>query len=116
MSARASGSILSHVFGALRRAIVRVLLWFLIGFVVAGAIVEGAVFTATHGQFPVWGIIIAVIGGVLLGYAAGLTVLVAEVIRFFVKTLQDLEKDVRGELTGGTRVVEGIVENIEKRL
>jgi hypothetical protein len=115
MAAQISGSILSHVLGALRRAIGRIVLWFLIGFIVAGAIVEGALFAATHG-FPVWGIITAVVAGLLLGYAASLTVLVIEVVRFFVQTLKDLERDVRGEFSGGARVVEGIVENIEKRL
>jgi len=116
MASGAAGSILSHVFGALRRAIGRVLLWFLIGFIIAGAIVEGVSFAADGGHFLLLGHISAVIAGLLLGYAAALTVLVIEVVRFFVRTLQDLEKDVRGELSGGTRVVEGIVENIEKRL
>lgn len=111
-----SGSVLSHIFGALRRAVGRILLWFLIGFVVVGAIVEGVSFAAAGGHFVLLGHIAAVALGLAFGYAAGLTVLVAEVIRFFIKGLQDLERDVRGELSGGSRVVEGIVQNIEKRL
>ena len=116
MASGAAGSILSHVFKALRRAIGRVLLWFLIGFVVGAAIVEGIGFAAAGGHFVLLGHIAAAVAGLALAYAASLTVLVIEVIGFFVKTLQDLEHDVRSEMSGGTRIVEGIVENIEKRL
>ena len=111
-----SGSILAHIMTGLRRATGRIILWFLIGFVAAAAIVEGVAFAASSGHFYALTHIAALVMGIAFGYAAGLTVLVVEVVRFLVKGLQDLERDVRGEFTGGERIVEGIVQNIEKRL
>lgn len=110
-----SGNILAHIMTGLRRATGRIIVWFLIGLVAAAAIVEGVAFAATGGQFSLLTHVAALVMGLAFGYAAGLTVLVVEVVRFLVKGLQDLERDVRGEFTGGERVVEGIVENIEKR-
>jgi hypothetical protein len=50
-----------------------------------------------------------------LGYAAALTVLVGEAIRAMVSAIQTVEKDVKGELSGGAKILETVVHTIEGR-
>lgn len=115
-----SASTAFHLLGALRRAIGRVILYFFVFLIVSGLVVEVVAYfiagrpagyqplTLTH--------IAAVAIGVTLGYAAALTVLVGEVIRFVLSTVQTVEKDVQGELSGGAKIVEGVVKSVEHRL
>ncbi len=112
-----SGSLLSHFWRALWRALGHVLLWFAIGFVVAAIIVEAvALIFAGPSHIGLLTHLAAAALGIAFGYAAALTVLVREVIGFLLKSLQEIERSVQGDLTGGSRIVEGFVENIEKRL
>jgi len=113
-----SASVLGHIFKALGRAIGRVLLWFLIGFVIAALIVEVVAYVAGGHQFPptVLTHVAAGVMGLAIGYAFGLTVLVFEVVRLLVETVQGLEKDVKGEMAAPAKVIESVIENVEKRL
>jgi len=111
-----SGSVVSHVWSALLRAAGRIVLWFGIGFVVAAILVEVIALIFGGGHVGALTHVAAAALGLAFGYAAGLTVLVGEVISFLVKSVQEIERSVQGDLTSGSRIVEGFVENIEKRL
>ena len=113
-----SAGVLGHIFKALGRAIGRVLLWFVIGFIISGLIVEGVAFFENGHVFPPTLLthIAAVVMGLAIGYAFGLTVLVVEVVRLLVETVQGLEKDVKGEMAAPAKVIESVIENVEKRI
>jgi hypothetical protein len=51
-----------------------------------------------------------------LGYAAGLTVLVSEVIRFLVEAAREAEKGVQGDLGSLGNIAGEVGKAIEKRL
>ena len=91
-------NVVGHLLGGLRRAIGRVLLWFLIFGVIGAAAVEIVAFVETgHGPGLFTNITAAVIG-VVVGYAAGLTVLVGEVVRFLLEALNEAKQSVEGDL------------------
>jgi hypothetical protein len=109
-------SVVGHLLGGLRRAIGRVLLWFLIFGLIGAAIVEIFAYVQTgHGPGVITNIVAAAIG-VMLGYAAGLTVLVVEVIRFLVDAARDAEKSVQGDLGNLGNIAGGVVKEIEKHI
>ncbi len=80
-----------HVFGALGRAFGRVVLWFfallIVGFggveLVSGVILQHPATLFVH--------IGAVVVGLVLGYAAGLTVLVREVVRALIGVIREIQ-------------------------
>lgn len=81
-----------HVFGAFGRAIGRVILWFL-GFLVVGAAAVEVVARVVIGH-PNTALlnIGAVVVGLVLGYAAGLTVIVREVVSALVGVVREVRK------------------------
>lgn len=118
-----SASTMFHLLGALRRAIGRVFLWFflllivailaveIIGYVVAGHPTNYHPALLTH--------IAAAVLGLTLGYAAALTVLVGEVVRFLVDSARKAEQDIKNEVATGAKIVDTVVhgiENIEKKM
>jgi len=111
-----AASTMFHLLGALRRAIGRVFLIFFLFLIVAGGITEGVGYSTSnpHALTPLTHITAAVIG-LALGYAAALTVLVGEAIRAMVSAIQTVEKDVKGELSGGAKILETVVHTIEGR-
>lgn len=114
-----SASIAFHVLGALRRAIGRVILWFFVLLIVAAITVEIVGYIAAGQHIVTLTHVAAAIMGVILGYAAALTVLVGEVVRFFVKTLRDAEQELKGEIGAGAKIVDTViegVENLEKKI
>jgi len=111
-----AASTMFHLLGALRRAIGRVFLVFFLFLIVAGGITEGVAFVASGEHAPVLLThITAAVIGLSLGYAAALTVLVGEAIRALVSAIQTVEKDVKGELSGGAKILETVVHTIEGR-
>jgi hypothetical protein len=118
-----------HIFRAVRRAIGKVLLWFVIGLGVGGGAVEGVgVFhngLNSGVQSPnVLTNVAAVAFGLVLGYAAALTTAVSEAIRALIDAGKDveqgavnLEKTVvndAGKLaSGGEGLLGGIVQSVE---
>jgi hypothetical protein len=110
-----------HLLGALRRAIGRVLLFFLIFLIVGGAIMEvllwivaGSPSLSNYHPAAVTHVAAALLG-VAFGYAAAMTVLVKEAIRFLIDAIQSVERDVKGELTGGSKILETVIHSIEQR-
>ncbi len=118
-----------HIFRAVRRAIGKVLLWFVIGLGVGGGAVEGvgafgkgfttiqAPTTLTH--------IAAIAFGLVLAYAAALTMAVSEAIRALIEAGKDVEqgavkveKAVTGEVgsiaSGGEGVLGGVLKSVEQ--
>ncbi len=75
--------VVAHLLGGLGRAIWRILLWFLIFGLIGAAIVEVFSILRQGGPTVVTHVVAAVIG-LTLAYAAGLTVLMVEVIRFLI--------------------------------
>ncbi len=108
--------VLGHLLGGLRRAIGRVLLWFLIFGLIGAAIVEVVALIETKGGPTILTHITAAAMGLALGYAAGLTVLVSEVIRFLVEAVREAEKSVQGDLGNLGGLAGGVAKAIEKRL
>lgn len=109
--------VIGHLLGGLRRAIGRVILWFLIFGLIGAGIVEVISMVETKGASPtVLTHITAAVIGVVLGYAAGLTVLVSEVIRFLVEAAREAEKGVQGDLGSLGNIAGEVGKAIEKRL
>lgn len=104
-----------HLFGALRRAIGRVFLWFFVFVVVGVAAVELAAFQLTSAKPTLLTHIIAAIVGLLAGYAAALTVIVREAIRFLITTIQTVEKDVKGEIGQGEQLLARVAAEVSGR-
>ncbi|MBA3824462.1 MAG: hypothetical protein H0X24_11280 [Ktedonobacterales bacterium] len=119
-----------HIFRAVRRAIGKVLLWFVIGLGVGGGAVEG-VGVFNHGfsagiQTPTLLTHIAAIAfGLVLAYAAALTTAVTEAIRALIEAGKDveqgavkLEKTVTGDLgnvaSGGEGILGGVIKAVEQ--
>ena len=106
-----------HLMGALRRAIGRVVLWFFVTGIVGALIVEVVGFAVTTnrtGYHPsVLTNVAAIAIGVILAYAAALTVLVGEVIRFVVGSAQKAEQQVKTDLSGGAKFIDAAVQAIE---
>ena len=108
--------VVGHLLGGLRRAIGRILLWFLIFGLIGAAIVEGYSFFEIKGGPTTVTHIIAAAIGLTLAYAAGLTVLMVEVIRFLIGAVKEAEKTVGGDLGNLGGIVGEVGKAIEKRL
>ena len=109
-------SVVGHLLGGLRRAIGRILLWFLIFGLIGAAIVEVVSLVETKGGPSLITHITAAVIGIVVGYAAGLTVLVGEVIRFLVEAVKEAQQTVEGDLGHLGGVVGEVGKAIEKRL
>jgi hypothetical protein len=108
--------IIGHLLGGLRRAFGRIVLWFFIFGIIGAAVVEIVAFVETqHGPSLLTNITAAVVG-VIVGYAAGLTVLVAEVIRFLAEAVRDAQKTVEGDLNNLGGLAGTVAKEIEKRI
>lgn len=117
-------SVTGHLLAAVRRAFGRVFLTFLGFGVVGGGAVEGAnFFTNGHHLTPV-GNVAAIVFGLVLAYAAGLTVAVVEAVRALNEAIKEVvaegqkaEKAALGEvekLAGGTEgVAGGLIKTVE---
>jgi len=66
-----------------------------------------------HYQPSILADIIAAVIGLSLGYAGALTVLVKEVIGFTVATIQTIEQDVKSEVSGGSNLLDTIVQRVQ---
>ena len=110
--------VLAHLLGGLRRAIGRVFLWFIIFGLIGAALVEAVTYieTTPHQTFGLLTNIAAAVVGVILGYAAGLTVVVAEVVRGRVTAVRDAQKGVEGDLGNLGGLAGGVVKEIEKHI
>lgn len=110
-----------HIFAALRRALGRVILTFL-GFGVGGAaIVEGTSYLSTRQVFSTLPNVAAIVFGVVLAYAAALTVIVAEAIRALTEAIRDIvndagnvEKSALGAVEKAAGGAEGAAGNLVK--
>ncbi len=110
--------VVGHLLGGLRRAIGRILLWFLIFGLIGAAVVEVVAFVEGGNKLPpgLFTNITAAVVGIVVGYAAGLTVLVAEVIRFLAEAVRDAQKNLEGDLGTLGNVAGNVAQAIEKRL
>lgn len=112
-----------HLLGALRRAIGRVFLWFFLLLIVGAAGTEvAAYFVLGHpASYTPAGLthVVAVAIGLVLGYAAALTVLVGEVIHFMVASVHTAEREIKAEVAAPAKIIGAIaqgVEGLEKKL
>ena len=108
--------VVGHLLGGLGRAIWRILLWFLIFGIIGAAIVEGYSFFEIKGGPTVVTHIVAAAIGLTLAYAAGLTVLMVEVIRFLIGAVKEAEKTVQGEMGNLGGIVGEVGKAIEKHI
>lgn len=108
-----AGGFIWHLLRTLRRSFGRVSLWFLVTGLIAAVMVElVAIFES--GFQPPSGLthLTALVLGVGVGYAAAATVFVFEVIRDLFETVEEVEQDVRKELSSGEALVDGLVEGV----
>jgi hypothetical protein len=108
-------STLFHLLGALRRAIGRVFIFGLLFLVIGVGLIEGLAYVV--GTRPYQPALIthltAAIAGIILGYAAALTVLASEVIHAFIDAIRDVEKGVTSEVGGGVKILDRVLSFIE---
>lgn len=99
--------LMRHVLSALRRALARMLMWFLIIGAIAAVVVELVSIFATGGQLPTLLTHLAALAfGLAVGYAAAMTVLVAEMFRDLTTAVSDLEHDIEHGLEHGMHSME----------
>jgi hypothetical protein len=82
-----------HILRTLASAFFKIVLWFLgVGVIGAGA-VEGVAYFGV-GKLSTLSLVAAIVLGVIVGYAAGLTVLVSEAVRALITASKEAEKGV----------------------
>ncbi len=108
-------SIVTHLMRALRQALGRVALWFTLSALVSALAVEVVGYLGAGQHFPPSELtnIAALALAVAVGYAAALTVLIGEVVRFMVSAVQDAERNLVRDVAGGKQVVESLVSSFE---
>jgi hypothetical protein len=106
---------LFHLVGALRRAIARVILFGVLFFIIGIGLIEGLAFiVASHPYQPALIThITAVIAGIILAYAAALTVLASEAIQALLAAIKDVEGGVKTELGDGVKIFDRVIHLIE---
>jgi hypothetical protein len=108
-------STLFHLLGALRRAVGRVLIFGLLFLVIGVGLIEGLAYIV--GSRPYQPALIthitAAIAGIILGYAAALTVLASEAIHLILDAIRDVEKGVTSEVGGGVKILDRVIAFIE---
>ena len=108
---------LFHLLGALRRAVARVILFFILFFIIGAALIELLAFIVYKGSSPYSPELIthiaAAVTGIILGYAAALTVLAGEAIRALVDAIKDVEGGVKTELGDGVKIFDRVIQLIE---
>ena len=106
---------LFHLLGALRRAVARVILFFILFFIIGAGLIELLAFiVGSHPYTPaVITHIAAAVTGIILGYAAALTVLAGEAIRALVDAIKDVEGGVKSELGDGVKIFDRVIQLIE---
>ncbi len=112
-------STLFHLLGALRRAIGRVILFGLLFLIIGIVIIEGLAFIiarpATGAYQPaVITHVTAAIAGIILGYAAALTVMASEAIHILIDAIRDVEKGVSTEVGDGVKILDRVIALVEK--
>ena len=110
-----AASSLFHLLGALRRAVARVILFGLLFFIIGIALIEGLAYIV--GSRPYTPALIthitAVITGLILAYAAALTVLATEAIKALVDAIRDVEGGVKAEVGDGVKIFDRVISLIE---
>ncbi|MGO8947223.1 MAG: hypothetical protein ACLQUY_06075 [Ktedonobacterales bacterium] len=114
-------STLFHLLGALRRAIARVILYGLLFLIIGIALIEVLAYIvgrSSSGAYTPALIthITAAITGIVLGYAAVLTVIATEAIRAFIDAIRDVEKGVTSDVGGGAKILDRVVQYIEHKV
>ena len=114
-------SALFHLLGALRRAAARVILFGILFLIIGVALIEGLAYIIARpstGAYQPALIthITAAIAGVILGYAAALTVLASEAIRAIIDAIRDVEKDVSADASGGIKILDRVIQSVESKL
>lgn len=103
-----------HILGAFGRAIGRVFLWFVIFLVVGFGATQGVAAAAGH-QLGVFTYLGGAVVGIVLGYAAGLTVIVREVVSVLVNVYREVQKVAKGGETDIGKFVATIESTISGR-
>jgi hypothetical protein len=108
-------STLFHLLGALRRAVGRVLIFGILFLIIGAGLIEGLAYII--GSRPYQPALIthitAAIAGVILGYAAALTVLASEAIHLFIDAIRDVENGVKSEVGGSVKILDRVIAFIE---
>jgi hypothetical protein len=108
-------TVVGHLLAALGRAFLKISATFL-GFGIVGAgIVEGVNFTQTQNLSAATTLthITAAAFGLVLGYAAGLTMAVVEAIRAIIDTGKEAVKDVENVEQTITKDAGGLIQTVE---
>jgi hypothetical protein len=109
-----AGGIVWHLLRTLRRAVGRLLLWFLVTGLIAAVLVELAAIMLSNGQLP--GLltnITALAVGLAVGYSVSFTLLIFEIIRDLFTTVEDIGRDIRNEFVAGGKLAGTIAQTFE---
>ncbi len=112
-----AGGFIWHLVRTLRRSFGRVGLWFLVTGLIAAVTVELVDIFETGFQAPT-GLthLIAVVIGIVVGYAASATVFIFEIIRDLVVTVEEIEHAAIKDLRSGEALVDGLVDGLTGNL
>jgi hypothetical protein len=114
-------SALFHFLGALRNAVARVILFFIVFLIIGAALIEGLAYIVGRSSSGAYSPalithITAAITGIILGYAAAFTVIAAEAIQALIGAIRDVEKDVEKGVasgaSGGNKILEPVLQRI----
>ena len=111
-------STLFHLLGALRRAAARVILFGLLFLLIGIGLIEGLAYVVgarPYNPSPITHIA-AAITGVILAYAAALTVIATEAIRAFIDAIRDVEKGVTSDVGGGVKILDRVIQYVEGKI
>jgi hypothetical protein len=107
---------LFHLARALRRAAGRVFVAFFLTLIIVAVLAEGLLYAlSTPHQFTVLGHIATALMAVGWAVAISLFVLVAEVVRGLVAGARDAAQGVEREVGDAGKLVEGVVQSVERR-
>ncbi len=106
-----AGGFLFHLFRALRRSFGRLALMFLVTALIAAIVVELVSIYESGGQLPSQLThLIALLLGLVVGYAVTATMLIVELIRDLILTVDEMEHDFVTKFETGSRLMDDLVD------
>lgn len=106
-----AGGFLFHIYRAMKRSFGRLVLMFFVTGLIAAVLAELAGIYISGGQLPTrLTDLIALVLGLVVGYAVTATMLIVEIIRDLFETVEEMEHDFVSKLEGGSHLMEGLVE------
>lgn len=105
-----AGGFLFHLYRAMKRSFGRLVLMFFVTGLIAAVLAELAGIYISGGQLPTrLTDLIALVLGLVVGYAVTATMLIVEIIRDLFETVDEMEHDFVSKLEGGSQLMDDLV-------